>query len=95
MYDRILVERIAAEEQFGGVYVPEVAKEQPLEGVVLKVGDGRLQAGSAELLPLKVRVGDHILFGRFSGSPVVVDKKDYLVMREDEVLAILVEKEEA
>ena len=90
LYDRIVVKRIEQQEQMqGGLYIPDSAKEKPQEGEVVAVGKGkRLENGS--LVPLDVAAGDRILFGKYSGSDIKLDNEEYLIMREDEVLGILV-----
>ena len=89
LYDRIVVKRIEEKEtKVGGLYVPESAKEKPQEGEVVAVGKGkRLEDG--KLVPLDVKPGDRILFGKYSGSDIKLDGEEYLIMREDEVLGIL------
>jgi chaperonin GroES len=89
LYDRILVKR--SEEQEAGtttIIVPDSAKEKPQQGEVLAVGRGR-RLDDGRLAPLDVKAGDRILFGRYTGSETKVDGNDYLIMRDDEVLAIL------
>ena len=89
LYDRIVVKRIEEKEQMqGGLYIPDTAKEKPQEGEVVAVGKGkRLEDG--KVVALDVQVGDRILFGKYSGSDIKLDRKEYLIMREDEVLEIL------
>ena len=89
LYDRIVVKRIEQKEQMqGGLYIPDSAKEKPQEGEVVAVGKGkRLEDG--KVIPLDVQTGDHILFGKYSGSDIKLDSEEYLIMREDEVLGIL------
>ena len=91
LYDRIVVKRIEQQEQMqGGLYIPDTAKEKPQEGEVVAVGKGkRLEDG--KVVPLDVQVGDRILFGKYSGSDIKLDSDEYLIMREDEVLGILVD----
>jgi chaperonin GroES len=90
LYDRIVVKRIEQQEQMqGGLYIPDTAKEKPQEGEVVAVGKGkRLEDG--KVVALDVTVGDRILFGKYSGSDIKLDNEEYLIMREDEVLGILV-----
>ena len=90
LYDRIVVKRIDQQEQMqGGLYIPDTAKEKPQEGEVVAVGKGkRLEDG--KVVALDVKVGDRILFGKYSGSDIKLDSEEYLIMREDEVLGILV-----
>jgi chaperonin GroES len=89
LYDRIVVKRVEQEEQkFGGLFIPDSAKEKPQEGEVVAVGKGkRLEDG--KVIPLDVQVGDRILFGKYSGSDIKLEQDEFLIMREDEVLGIL------
>jgi chaperonin GroES len=89
LHDRILVERLEEQEQKrGGIIIPDTAKEKPQEGKVIAVGAGKV-TDEGKRLGLDVKVGDKILFGKYSGSEVKVDDKDYLIMREEDILAIL------
>jgi chaperonin GroES len=89
LYDRIVVKRIEEQETVrGGIIIPDSAKEKPQEGEVVAVGQGkRLEDG--KLVPLDVKVGDRILFGKYSGSDIKLDGEEYMIMREDEVLGVL------
>jgi chaperonin GroES len=89
LYDRIVVRRIEQKEQVqGGIIIPDSAKEKPQEGEVVAVGKGkRLEDGS--VVPLDVKPGDRILFGKYSGSDIKMDGHEYLIIREDEVLGVL------
>ncbi len=90
LYDRIVVKRIEEDEQktSGGIIIPDSAKEKPQQGEVVAVGKGkRLEDG--KMAPLEVKVGDKILFGKYSGSEAAPLGEEYLIMREDEVLGIL------
>lgn len=89
--DRVLVERLEAEEQVkGGIIIPDTAKEKPQQGKVIAVGPGkRLENG--EIKPLDVKEGDKILFGKYSGTEVKLEDKEYLIMREDDILGIIEE----
>ena len=89
LYDRIVVKRIEEQETIrGGIIIPDSAKEKPQEGEVVAVGNGkRLEDG--KLVPLDVKVGDRILFGKYSGSDIKLDGDEYMIMREDEVLGVL------
>ena len=88
LYDRIVVKRIEPAEQMqGGLYIPDSAKEKPQEGEVVAVGKGKREKGV--IVPLEVKVGDHVLFGKYSGSDIKLDGDEFLIMREDEVLGIL------
>lgn len=90
LYDRVVVKRLEDKEEtkVGGLFIPDSAKEKPQEGEVVAVGKGkRLEDG--KVIPLDVKVGDRILFGKYSGSEIKIDGKELLIMREDEVLGIL------
>jgi chaperonin GroES len=89
LHDRILVERLEEQEvRRGGIIIPDTAKEKPQEGKVIAVGNGKVTE-EGKKIPLDVKVGDRILFGKYSGSEVKIDDKDYLILREEDVLAIL------
>jgi chaperonin GroES len=82
--DRVLVEPAAAEEKTAsGLYIPDTAKEKPQHGVVIAVGNGKKDE------PLTVKAGDKILYGKYSGTEITVDGKDYLIMRESDIFAIV------
>ncbi len=89
LHDRILVERVEEKEQKkGGIIIPDSAKEKPQEGRVVAVGNGkRLEDGTT--VPLDVKAGDRILFGKYAGSEIKVEENEYLILREDEVLAVI------
>ena len=89
LYDRIVVKRIEEQEAMhNGIFIPDSAKEKPQEGEVLAVGNGkRLEDGS--LVALDVKVGDRVLFGKYSGTETKVVGTEYIIMREDDVLGIL------
>jgi chaperonin GroES len=89
LYDRVLVKRSEEETKTSkGLFLPETAKEKPLSGVVLAVGQGRL-GDDGVVRPLSVKEGDVILFGRYSGTEIKVDGEDRLVLREDEIFGIV------
>ena len=89
LHDRILIERLEEKEvKKGGIIIPDTAKEKPQEGKVIAVGNGKV-TDEGKKVPLDVKVGDRILFGKYSGSDVKLDDKEYLIMREEDVLAIL------
>jgi chaperonin GroES len=89
LHDRLLVERLEEKEvKKGGIIIPDTAKEKPQEGKVIAVGHGKV-TDEGKKIPLDVKAGDKILFGKYSGSEVKIDDKEYLIMREDDVLAIL------
>jgi chaperonin GroES len=89
LHDRLLVERLEEKEvKKGGIIIPDTAKEKPQEGKVIAIGNGKV-TDEGKKIPLDVKAGDKILFGKYSGSEVKIDDKEYLIMREDDVLAIL------
>jgi chaperonin GroES len=89
LHDRILVQRIEEEEQkVGGIIIPDTAKEKPQQGKVIAVGAGKADK-DGKRIPLDVQNGDTILFGKYSGQEIKVDGNEYLIMREDEVLAVV------
>ncbi len=89
LQDRILVERVEEETTTkGGIIIPDTAKEKPIEGKVTAVGSGRI-GEDGKKIPLEVKKGDRILFGKYGGTDVKVDGKEYLIMREDDVLGII------
>ena len=89
LHDRILVRRTDEDEKTaGGIIIPDTAKEKPQQGEVVAVGPGaRSEAG--ELLPLDVKVGDRVLFGKYAGSEVTIDGKEYSIMKESDILGVL------
>jgi chaperonin GroES len=87
--DKVLIKRLEAEEKTaGGIVLPETAKEKPKKGKVMAVGDGK-QLESGEKAPFQVSVGDTVLFGSFAGTEVTVEGKEYVLMSEDDILAVL------
>ncbi len=90
LYDRIVVKRLDANEDktAGGLFIPDSAKEKPQEGEVVAVGQGK-RGDDGKLMPLDVKAGDRILFGKYSGSDIKMDGNEYLIMREDEVLGVI------
>jgi chaperonin GroES len=90
LYDRIVVKRIEddTEKTAGGLFIPDSAKEKPQQGEVVSVGQGK-RNDEGKLIPLDVKAGDRILFGKYSGSDIKIDGNEYLIMREDEVLGVL------
>jgi len=90
LHDRLIVKRVEDQEQksAGGIIIPDSAKEKPQEGKVLAVGKGKTN-DDGKLIPLDVKAGDRILFGKYSGSDIKLDGNEYLIMREDEVLGVL------
>ncbi len=89
LHDRILVKRIEEKETIkGGIIIPDTAKEKPQEGVVEAVGNGKILENGTKL-QLEVKEGDHILFGKYSGTEIKIEGEELLILREDEVLGIL------
>ena len=89
LHDRVVVKRLEEKEVVrGGILIPDTAKEKPQEGEVLAVGNGKILDNGTKV-PMDVKVGYRILFGKYSGSEIKIDGEEYLIMREDDVLAIL------
>ena len=89
LHDRLLVRRIEEKETVrGGIIIPDTAKEKPQEGEVLAAGNGKMLDNGTKV-PLEVKVGDKILFGKYSGTDIKIDGQEVLILREDEVLAIV------
>ena len=89
LHDRIIVQRTEEQEQrIGGIIIPDTAKEKPQQGKVIAVGKGKVK-DDGTLLALDVKAGDAILFGKYSGQEIKIEGEEYLIMREDKVLAVL------
>ncbi len=89
LHDRILVRRIEEQEvKKGGIIIPDTAKEKPQEGEVIAVGEGR-RMETGERQPMDVKVGDLVLFGKYSGTDVMIEDEEYLILREEDVFAII------
>ncbi len=89
LQDRILIKRLDEEEQVkGGIIIPDTAKEKPQEAEVVAVGPGKLD-DDGKRAPMDVKVGDKVLVGKYSGSDIKIDGEDYVILREDEVLAVI------
>ncbi len=89
LHDRVVVRRITAEEKTaGGIIIPDTAKEKPMEGEVVAVGPGARDE-SGKLVPLDVKAGDRILFGKWSGTEIKLDGVEYLIMKESDIMGIL------
>jgi len=87
--DRILVKRLEEEEKTkGGIIIPDTAKEKPAEGRVVAVGQGRLN-DKGERMPVEVKEGDRVLFSKYAGTEVKLEGEEYLIMREDDILAVV------
>jgi chaperonin GroES len=93
LHDRVVIERIDAEAKTaGGVIIPDTAKEKPQQGKVIAVGPGGRDE-NGKLIPIDVNVGDRILFGKWSGTEVKIDAREYLIMNESDIMGVLVEAE--
>jgi chaperonin GroES len=89
LHDRILIKRIEEKETIkGGIIIPDSAKEKPQEGEVIAVGHGK-KTDEGKVIPLDVKAGDRILFGKYSGTEIKIDDQEYLIVREEEVLGVL------
>jgi len=88
LYDRLVVERLEEERSVGGIVIPDTAAEKPIRGKVVAVGAGKL-LDSGEVRALTLKKGDVVLFGKYAGTEIKIDGKEYLVMREDDVLAVI------
>ena len=89
LHDRILVKRVEEETKTkGGIIIPDTAKEKPIEGKVVATGKGRI-GDDGKPIPLDVKKGDRVLFGKYGGTEVKIDGEEYLIMREDDILGIL------
>ena len=88
LHDRVLIKRIEEKETVkGGIIIPDTAKEKPQEGEVIAVGAGRIEKGAR--IPLDVKAGDRVLFGKYSGTDIKLDDQEYMILREEEILAKL------
>jgi chaperonin GroES len=89
LHDRVLVKRVEQDEQVrGGIIIPDTAKEKPQEAEVFAVGPGKLDE-NGKRMPMDVKKGDRILVGKYSGSEIKLEDQDYVILREDEILAVL------
>ena len=89
LHDRIIVQRIdEGEQNVGGIIIPDSAKEKPQQGTVIAVGNGKAN-DNGKRIPLDVKAGDRILFGKYSGQEIKLDGKEYFIMKEDDVLAVI------
>ena len=89
LYDRILVERVESEEVTkGGIILPDTAKEKPQQGKIIAVGSGK-RTDEGKIIPLELKAGDTILFGKYSGSEIKIEGTEYLIMKEDDVLGLV------
>jgi chaperonin GroES len=88
LHDRVIVKRLEAEEKSpGGLIIPDTAKERPQEGLVIAVGPGEQKDG--KVIPVEVQAGDHVLFGKYTGTEIKLDGEEHLILRESEILGVL------
>lgn len=88
LQDRILVERVEEEEKVGGIIIPDTAKEKPQKGTIIAVGPGRKDE-NGKLISIELKKGDTVLFNKYAGTEIKVEGKEYLLMREDDVMALV------
>ena len=88
LYDRVVVRRLAEEEKVGSLFIPEVGKEKPAQGIVISVGQGR-KTDTGERVALDVVVGDKVLFGKYAGNEVEIDLEKLVILNENEIMAVL------
>jgi chaperonin GroES len=89
LQDRILIKRVEEKETVkGGIIIPDTAKEKPQEGEVVAVGNGK-KTDDGKVIALDVKVGERVLFGKYSGNEIKIDEQEYLILREDEILGVL------
>src|SRR5437763_4587890 len=89
LHDRVIVERLEeGEQKVGGIIIPDTAKEKPQQGRVIAVGKGKTEK-DGKVTPLDVKVGDTVLFGKYSGQEIKIDGEEYLIMREEEILGVI------
>ena len=89
LYDRIIVQRLEEEEKTkGGIIIPDTAKEKPVEGKVIAVGAGRIKKDGTKI-PLEIKKGDRVLFAKYGGTEITMDGEEYLMMKEDDILAVI------
>lgn len=87
--DRVVVKPAPADEKVqGGIIIPDTAKEKPQKGEIVAVGPGKI-SDAGELIKMSVKVGDHVLYGKYSGTEVTIDNEDYLIVRESDILAVI------
>jgi chaperonin GroES len=92
LHDRVLLKRIEEKEAVkGGIITPDTAKEKPMEGEVISAGPGKITE-DGKRLPMDLKAGDRVLFGRYAGTEIKIDNEEYVIMREEEILAVLTKK---
>jgi len=89
LHDRVIVKRVEEEEKTkGGIIIPDTAKEKPVEGEIMAVGEGKV-GDDGKKIALEVKVGDNVLFGKYAGTEIQIDNEEHLIMREDDIIAIV------
>jgi len=89
LHDRVIVKRIEGDDKTkGGIIIPDTAKEKPMEGLIEAVGDGKILE-DGKVIPLQVKVGDKVLFGKYAGTEIKIEGSEFLIMREDDIIAIV------
>jgi chaperonin GroES len=89
LHDRVVIKRVEEEQKTkGGIIIPDTAKEKPVEGKVIAVGNGRVQ-DDGKVRPLDVKKGDRVLFGKYSGTEVKIEGEEHIIMREDDILCVI------
>ncbi len=92
LHDRIILKRIEEKETVkGGIIIPDTAKEKPMEGQVIAAGPGKIM-DDGKRAPMDVKAGDRVLFGKYAGTEIKIDDEEYVIMREEEILAVLVKE---
>ncbi len=90
LHDRVIVKRVEDEETTkGGIIIPDTAKEKPMEGVVVAVGSGKTVEEGEKKIPLEVKKGDRVLFSKYAGTEIKIDGEDHLIMKEEDIIAIV------
>lgn len=89
LQDRVIVQRVSGEEKTkGGIIIPDTAKEKPVEGKIIAAGNGK-KGDDGKLVPMSVKKGDRVLFGKYSGTEIKLDGDDVIIMREDDILGVI------
>ena len=90
LHDRVIVKRVEEEESTkGGIIIPDTAKEKPMEGIVVAVGSGKTGEKGEKKIPLEVKEGDRVLFSKYAGTEIKIDGEDHLIMKEEDIIAIV------
>jgi chaperonin GroES len=90
LHDRVIVKRVEEEETTkGGIIIPDTAKEKPMEGIVVAVGSGKTGEEGEKKIPLEVKKGDRVLFSKYAGTEITIDGEDHLIMKEEDIIAIV------